>query len=121
MPPIFQGDSLIVELAALYDPNLVPSAVAGILGIKLEGEAVSAESVARSIGSRELLLIIDNCEHVIDAVANFTETIVNRCPQVTVFATSREVLRVDGEDVPVNENEVRMRILCQQPLRSCET
>jgi predicted ATPase/DNA-binding winged helix-turn-helix (wHTH) protein len=99
MRPIFKGDCLIVELAALSDPNLVPSAVAGILGIKLEGEAVSAESVARSIGPRELLLIIDNCEHVIDAVANFTETIVNRCPQVTVFATSREVLRVDGEYV----------------------
>ena len=99
MSPIFDGDSLIVELAALSDPDLVPSAVAAILGIKLEGEAISAESVARAIGPRELLLIIDNCEHVIDAVASFTEMIVNRCPHVTVFATSREVLRVDGEYV----------------------
>jgi predicted ATPase/DNA-binding winged helix-turn-helix (wHTH) protein len=99
MSPIFDGDSLIVELAALSDPDLVPSAVAAILGIKLEGEAISAESVARAIGQSELLLIIDNCEHVIDAVASFTETIVNRCPRVIVFATSREVLRVDGEYV----------------------
>jgi predicted ATPase/DNA-binding winged helix-turn-helix (wHTH) protein len=99
MSPIFHGDSLLIELAALSDPDLVPSAVAGVLGIKLEGEAISAESVARAIGPRELLLIIDNCEHVIDAVASFTEMIVNRCPHVTVFATSREVLRVDGEYV----------------------
>ncbi len=99
MPPIFQGDSLVVELAALSNPDLVPSAVAAILGIKLEGEVISAESVARAIGPRELLLIIDNCEHVIDAAASFTETIVGSCPQVTIFATSREVLRVDGEYV----------------------
>jgi predicted ATPase/DNA-binding winged helix-turn-helix (wHTH) protein len=99
MSPTFQGDSLVVELAALSDPDLVPSAVAGVLGIKLEGEVISAESVARAIGPRELLLIIDNCEHVIDAVASFTEMIVNRCPHATVFATSREVLRVDGEYV----------------------
>ena len=99
MSPILQGDCFVVELAALSKPDLVPSAVAGVLGIKLEGEAISAESVARSIGPRELLLVIDNCEHVIDAVASFTEIVVNRCPQVTVFATSREVLRVDGEYV----------------------
>ncbi|MBV9566314.1 MAG: winged helix-turn-helix domain-containing protein, partial [Bradyrhizobium sp.] len=99
MSPISRGDCVVVELAALSDPDLVPSAVAGVLGIKLEGEAVSAESVARSVGPRELLLIIDNCEHVIDAVASFTETIVNRCPRVTILATSREVLRVEGEYV----------------------
>jgi predicted ATPase/DNA-binding winged helix-turn-helix (wHTH) protein len=99
MSPIFQGDSFLVELAALSNPDLVPSAVASVLGIKLEGETISAESVARAIGPRELLLIIDNCEHVIDAVASFTDTIVSRCPQVIIFATSREVLRVDGEYV----------------------
>jgi DNA-binding winged helix-turn-helix (wHTH) protein len=95
----FKGDSILVELAALFDPDLVPSAVAGVLGLKLEGEVISTESVARAIEPRELLLIVDNCEHVIDVVASFAETIVSRCPRVIVLATSREALRVHGEYV----------------------
>jgi predicted ATPase/DNA-binding winged helix-turn-helix (wHTH) protein len=97
--PDLQGDSLLVELASLSNPDLVPSALAGVLGLKLDGEEISAESVARAIGTRELLLVLDNCEHVVDAVANLTEAIVSRCPRATVLATSREVLRVHGEHV----------------------
>jgi predicted ATPase/DNA-binding winged helix-turn-helix (wHTH) protein len=99
MSSVFKGERVLVELAALFDPDLVPSAVAGVLGLKLEGEVISIESIARAIEPRELLLIIDNCEHVIDAAASFTETIVNRCPGVIVLATSREALRVHGEYV----------------------
>jgi predicted ATPase/DNA-binding winged helix-turn-helix (wHTH) protein len=97
--PDLQGDSLLVELASLSNPELVPSALASVLGLKLDGEEISAESVARSIGTRELLLMLDNCEHVVDAVAKLTEAIVSRCPRTTVLATSREVLRVHGEHV----------------------
>src|SRR4029077_8128619 len=46
---------------------------------------------------RRLLLILDNCEHVVDAVARLTETIISRCPDATIIATSREALRIDGE------------------------
>lgn len=99
MSSVFEGERVLVELAALFDPDLVPSAVAGVLGLKLEGEVISTESIARAIEPRELLLIIDNCEHVIDAVASFTEAIVSRCPRVIVLATSREALRVHGEYV----------------------
>ena len=94
-----QGGSLLVELASLSNPDLVPSALASVLGLKLDGEEVSAESVARAIGAGEFLLVLDNCEHVVDAVANLTEAIVSRCPRTTVLATSREVLRVHGEHV----------------------
>jgi predicted ATPase/DNA-binding winged helix-turn-helix (wHTH) protein len=97
--PELQGDCLLVELASLSNPDLVPSALAGVLGLKLDGEEISAESVARAIGAREFLLVLDNCEHVVDAVANLTEAIVSRCPRTTVLATSREVLRVHGEHV----------------------
>jgi predicted ATPase/DNA-binding winged helix-turn-helix (wHTH) protein len=97
--PDLQGGSLLVELASLSNPDLVPSALASVLGLKLDGEEISAESVARAIGTRELLLVLDNCEHVVDAVANLTEAIVSRCPRTTVLATSREVLRVHGEHV----------------------
>ena len=95
----FSGDALLVEFASLQDPQLVPSAVASVLGLKLEGEETSPESVTRAVGARKLLLVLDNCEHVIDAAAKLAETIVSRCPGTTVLATSREVLRIDGEYV----------------------
>ena len=89
----------LVELASLSDPALVPSAVAGAVGLKLGGGGISAEVVARAIGDQEILLIVDNCEHVIEAAANLAEKLVHSCPRVTILATSREVLRIDGENV----------------------
>jgi predicted ATPase/DNA-binding winged helix-turn-helix (wHTH) protein len=95
----FDGGGWLVELAPLSNPALVPSAVASVLGLKLTGEATSAESVARAIGGRNLLLLLDNCEHVIDAVADLTDAIARLCPRTTIVATSREVLRVADEHV----------------------
>jgi predicted ATPase/DNA-binding winged helix-turn-helix (wHTH) protein len=92
-------ESLFVELASLAKPSLVPSALASVLGIKLEGEEISAEAISRAIGTRQLLLFLDNCEHLVDAVAELTETIVGRCPGTTFLTTSREALRVVGEHV----------------------
>jgi predicted ATPase/DNA-binding winged helix-turn-helix (wHTH) protein len=96
--PDFEDGGWLVELASLSDPGLVPSAVAGTLGLKLSGE-ISAESVARALGGKHLLLVLDNCEHIIDAVANLAETFTRLCPRTTIVATSREVLRIDGESV----------------------
>ena len=95
----FDDGGWFVELASLSDPDLVPSTVASVLGLKISGETISAESVARAIGGQHLLLVLDNCEHVIDAVANLTEMLVRWCPRTTILATSREVLRIDGEYV----------------------
>jgi predicted ATPase/DNA-binding winged helix-turn-helix (wHTH) protein len=96
--PDFEDGGWLVELASLSDPSLVPSTVASTLGLKLAGE-ISAESVARAVAGRHLLLVLDNCEHVIDAVANLAETLTRLCPRTTIVATSREVLRIDGESV----------------------
>ena len=96
--PDFEDGGWIVELASVSDPNLVPSTVAGTLGLKVIGE-ISAESVARAVGERHLLLVLDNCEHIIDAAANLAETLTRLCPRTTIVATSREVLRIDGESV----------------------
>jgi predicted ATPase/DNA-binding winged helix-turn-helix (wHTH) protein len=96
--PEFEDGGWLVELASLSDPGLVPSTVASTLGLKLSGE-ISAESIARAIGGRHLLLVLDNCEHVIDMVANLAETLTRLCPRTTIVATSREVLRIDGESV----------------------
>jgi predicted ATPase/DNA-binding winged helix-turn-helix (wHTH) protein len=96
--PDFEDGGWLVELASLSDPGLVPSTVASTLGLKLVGE-ISAEAVARAVGARHLLLVLDNCEHVIDAAANLAETFTRLCPRTTIVATSREVLRIDGESV----------------------
>jgi predicted ATPase/DNA-binding winged helix-turn-helix (wHTH) protein len=111
--PSFQGDVRLAELVSLSDPGLVPSAVAGVLGLKLAGDKISAESVARAIGAEKLLLVLDNCEHVIDAAARLAETVVLMCPRTTILATSREILKIDGEyvyrvpplDVPSQDEE----------------
>jgi predicted ATPase len=92
-------DCWLADLDSLSDPGLVPSMVAGVLGLRLGGEELSPESVARAIGETGLLLVLDNCEHVIDAAAKLTETIVRTCPHAYVLATSREVLRIEGEQV----------------------
>jgi predicted ATPase len=110
LPEFVDGGGL-VELASLADPELVPFAMASALGLKLVDDTVSSEAVARAIDRRNLLLILDNCEHVVDAAAELVETIVRLCPRITILATSREILRIEGEfvyrvaplDVPAEE------------------
>ncbi len=94
----FDDGGWLVELAALQHPDLVPATVAGALGLKLSGE-ISAEIVARAVGTKHLLLVLDNCEHVIDAAADLAEHFTRLCPNTTILATSREVLRIAGETV----------------------
>ena len=95
----FEHGAWLVELASLSDEALAPSAVAGVLELKLGGERVTAESLAGGIGDRHLLLVLDNCEHLIETVATLTEVIVRLCPRVTVLATSRDVMRIQDESV----------------------
>jgi predicted ATPase/DNA-binding winged helix-turn-helix (wHTH) protein len=95
----FQGDCWLADLLSLSDPGLISAMVAGVLDLKLGGDDISPKSVARAIGSKKLLLVLDNCEHVIDAAATLAETIVRTCPHTCVLATSREVLRIEGEHV----------------------
>ena len=89
----------LVELASLSDPALVPSAVAQVLRLRLGGGDITAEAVARAVGGQHILLLLDNCEHVIDAAASLAEMLVRQCPHVTILATSREVFRIQGESV----------------------
>lgn len=111
--PPFAGDCWVVELASLSDPALVPSAVARVLGLRVGSGEISVEAVARAIGGDKLLLILDNCEHLVDAAAALAEAVVGMCPQASVLATSREVLRIEGEyvyrvlplDVPPQHSE----------------
>lgn len=115
----FGDGGWLVELAALSDPALVPSATAEVLGLRLGNAAISADSVARAIGRGRILVVLDNCEHLIDAAAELVETIVRQCPNATVIATSREALRIDGEyvyrvpplDIPAATHETARHLL----------
>ncbi len=97
--PSFNGDCWLVDTLSPSDPGLVPSMVGSILGLKRGEDEISPDFVARAIGGQKLLLILDNCEHVVDAAAKLAETIVRSCPHAYVLATSREVLRIEGEYV----------------------
>src|SRR5260370_303715 len=77
----------------------MPSAVASALGVRIQIDDRTAEVVARAIGNRKILLLLDNCEHIVEAAARYAETMIRLCPYATILATSREVLRIDGEHV----------------------
>ena len=97
--PTLKSDVILVELASLSAADLLPSAVANVLNLQLGGEETSPASIARALGDRKILLVFDNCEHVIDVAAETVETLVQLCPNAVVLATSREVLGVEGEVV----------------------
>src|SRR4051812_13205872 len=86
----------LIDLAPLNDPRLVPSAVATVLGLEVRTENPLPGLIA-ALRDRQLLLLLDNCEHVIDAVASLTAAVLPGVPRVNVLATSREPLRVAGE------------------------
>jgi predicted ATPase/DNA-binding winged helix-turn-helix (wHTH) protein len=94
----FHGQCAFVDLAPLADPGLVPSTVSAALGLP-SGMGISPSAIARAIGRQPFLLVLDNCEHVIDAAAQIADTIVRSCPRTIILSTSRELLRIEGEFV----------------------
>jgi predicted ATPase/class 3 adenylate cyclase len=87
------------ELAAVTDPAAVPDAVAAVLGITQQPGKTVTESVASALEGRVRLLVFDNCEHVVDSVADLVELILAASATVTILATSREGLGVSDEQL----------------------
>ena len=89
----------LVELASVRNPALVPAAVAAALGVRDEPEAgaPAVEAIARVLARQQLLLVLDNCKHVIAAAAGLCAGLLPACDDVPLLATSREPLRVAGE------------------------
>jgi predicted ATPase/DNA-binding winged helix-turn-helix (wHTH) protein len=94
----FGGAVSFVDLSLLTNSRLVPTAVASALGFMIQAHDPFGSLVA-FIGDKKLLLILDNCEHVIDSAAELAERVVSEAPQAHILATSREALRVEGERV----------------------
>jgi predicted ATPase/DNA-binding SARP family transcriptional activator len=123
----------LAELAPLDDPEAVPEAVLTALGARetvmygAGAEAIRAaggerhddpvERLAEHCGRRRMLIVLDNCEHVVDAAARLVEALLERCPELTVLATSREPLGVPGELLrPVEPlpDPVALRLLAER-------
>jgi predicted ATPase/DNA-binding winged helix-turn-helix (wHTH) protein len=97
--PRFADGAWLAELGPLTDPELVPITVAGGLGLTLAEGAPSPERIAAALGTRHVLLVLDNCEHVIESAARVAEALLRGSPRLSVLATSREPLRTQGEHV----------------------
>ena len=86
-----------VDLAPIRDPALVPSAAAQVLGVREEPGRALVSTLCAQLTSRKLLLILDNCEHLLGACAKLADALLNGTPDVSILATSREALRIRGE------------------------
>jgi len=95
----FDGGVWWVELAPVSDPALVPRAVASALGVHEQVGRSMDDLLHDHLESRRLLLILDNCEHLIGACATLANTLLRACPNLRVLATSREAMGIAGENV----------------------
>jgi len=94
------GDGVwFVDLAPLQDPELVAVTVANVLGIPVDEGRPAADTLIDAVGRHSLLVLLDNCEHVIDACAKLADALLRSCPNVVLLATSREPLGIAGEYV----------------------
>lgn len=87
----------LIDLAPLSDAGLVPHTVAATLGVREEPDRSVLESLVAFARSRSLLLVLDNCEHVVSAGAHLADTLARACPAVRLLITTREPLRITGE------------------------
>jgi predicted ATPase/class 3 adenylate cyclase len=86
-----------VELAPVTDPTLVPQAVALAMGVREEPSRPLPATLADTLRDQQVLLVLDNCEHVAEAAARLAETLLRQCARLRILATSRETLGISGE------------------------
>jgi predicted ATPase len=119
--PSFPTGAAVVELAALADERLVPDAVAAALDVRALSAQEPLDAVVDFLATRSLLLVLDNCEHLLGAAAALADVLLRSAPQLTIVATSREALRVPGEvvfrvpslDIPDPEQHLAPRRLLE--------
>ena len=94
------GDGVwLADLAPLSNPELVAVTLADVLGVRPERGRPVLDTVVEAVGGRSLLVLLDNCEHLIDACAKLADALLRGCPNLALLATSREPLGISGERV----------------------
>lgn len=96
---LFPGGTWVVELAPLTNPDLVPSAFATAVDVQDHSGQPTLDAIATRLGDQPTLVIVDNCEHLVAACAQFCDALLARCAQLRILATSREPLLVPGEAI----------------------
>jgi predicted ATPase/class 3 adenylate cyclase len=89
----------MAELSPVGDPDRVPHTIAQALGVREESGKSLTDSIVKHLKAKRLLLVLDNCEHVLDVCSSLANEIIRSCPGVTIAATSREPLSISGEKV----------------------
>ena len=95
----FNAGAWLIELANQNDPQMVPAAVAASLSIEVKDASSATEAIARFVRDKQILLLLDNCEHLVDAVAALVESLLEIAPRLQVMASSQEILGLAGEQV----------------------
>ncbi|OBI63235.1 transcriptional regulator [Mycobacterium sp. E796] len=93
----FDGNVWFVDLTPVTDPDVVPVAALRALGLPDQPGRSATDTLVRFLGDRQVLLVLDNCEHLIDECADLTVALLGACPQLTILTTSREPIGVAGE------------------------
>jgi class 3 adenylate cyclase len=119
---LYADGAFFAELAAISDPSLVPSAVASTLGVKETSDQPLLETLKGWLRDRELLLILDNFEQLLEAASVVTELLV-AAPRLRVLVTSRSVLRAHGASMstPFRPSRSRILLICRPSRRSPST
>ena len=95
----FANGVWFVELAPIIEPVLLPQEILKELGIKEEPKKTLEETLTGYLKDKEILIILDTCEHIIEACAMLTEKLLTKCPKLKIIATSREALKCTGEQI----------------------
>lgn len=93
----FQDGVFYVSLAPLDEPALIPSTVMRTLGFKETEDRDLISQIKFGLSNKQMMIVLDNCEHLIDHIALFTSELLTSCPNIKILATSREALRIPGE------------------------
>ncbi|HSQ27305.1 MAG TPA: AAA family ATPase [Anaerolineales bacterium] len=97
--PLYYGGTWLVELASLTDPKLIPQTIATVLGVRETAGRSWLQSIIEHLQVKQTLLLLDNCEHLVEACAQMCAALLASCPEIRLLATSREVLQIPGEVV----------------------
>jgi predicted ATPase/class 3 adenylate cyclase len=99
MLPGFREGAWLVDLAPVRDPDAVVDSFTVLFGVTARAGQSMTEALVEFLGTKQLLLVVDNCEHVLDPVAELVDAITHACPGVVILTTSREVLTIPGERI----------------------
>jgi predicted ATPase/class 3 adenylate cyclase len=118
--PSYPKGVWFVDLSAIADEGALPGALATALSVTISTSSPPIDQICTYLANREALLVIDNCEHVIDPSAELVDILLERCPQLRILATSRESLEVDGEftwkvpSLAVGDNAPAVQLFCER-------